>query len=155
MVIEIKYTVNVVHLDHPETITLPQSMGKLSFMKLVPGAKKVGDCCPRSRPWVSLRRCPGALGLLLGSARVQTALQPYLNLTNNPCKENDQNQLSNLLKVCTASGSMGESRFELRSDSRVHPGGGHGNPLQCSCLENPMDRGAWWATVHRVPQSWP
>ena len=30
------------------------------------------------------------------------------------------------------------------------PGGGHGNPLQYSCLENPMDRGAWWATVHRV-----
>ena len=30
------------------------------------------------------------------------------------------------------------------------PGGGHGNPLQCSCLENPMDTGAWWATVHRV-----
>ena len=27
------------------------------------------------------------------------------------------------------------------------PGGGHGNPLQHSCLENPMDRGAWWATV--------
>ena len=30
------------------------------------------------------------------------------------------------------------------------PGGGHGNPLQCSCLQNPMDRGAWQATVHRV-----
>ena len=30
------------------------------------------------------------------------------------------------------------------------PGGGHGNPLQCSCLENPMERGAWWATVHGV-----
>ena len=28
------------------------------------------------------------------------------------------------------------------------PGEGHGNPLQYSCLENPMDRGAWWATVH-------
>ena len=28
------------------------------------------------------------------------------------------------------------------------PGGGHGNPLQYSCLENPMDRGAWWFTVH-------
>ena len=28
------------------------------------------------------------------------------------------------------------------------PGGGHGNPLQYSCLENPMDRGAWGATVH-------
>ena len=33
------------------------------------------------------------------------------------------------------------------------PGGGHGNPLQCSCLENPMDRGAWWAMVHRVAKS--
>ena len=31
--------------------------------------------------------------------------------------------------------------------SRRSPGGGHGNPLQYSCLENPMDRGAWWATV--------
>ena len=34
------------------------------------------------------------------------------------------------------------------------PGGGHGNPLQYSCLENPMDRGAWWATVHLVMKSW-
>ena len=33
------------------------------------------------------------------------------------------------------------------------PGGGHGNPLQYSCLENPMDRGAWWAMVHRVAQN--
>ena len=30
---------------------------------------------------------------------------------------------------------------------------GHGNPLQYSCMENPMDRGAWWATVHGVPKS--
>ena len=34
------------------------------------------------------------------------------------------------------------------------PGGGYGNPLQYSCLENPMDRGAWWATVHGVAKSW-
>ena len=33
-------------------------------------------------------------------------------------------------------------------------GGGHGNPFQYSCLENPMDRGAWWTTVHKVTQSW-
>ena len=33
------------------------------------------------------------------------------------------------------------------------PGEGHGNPLQCSCLQNPMDRGAWRATVHRVVES--
>ena len=32
-------------------------------------------------------------------------------------------------------------------------GEGNGNPLQCSCLENPIDRGAWWATVHGVAKS--
>ena len=34
------------------------------------------------------------------------------------------------------------------------PGGGHGHPLQYSCLENPTDRGAWQATVHGVLKSW-
>ena len=33
-------------------------------------------------------------------------------------------------------------------------GGGHVNPLQYSCLKNPIDRGAWWAAVHRVAKSW-
>ena len=33
------------------------------------------------------------------------------------------------------------------------PGGGPGNPLQYSCLENSMDRGAWWATVHGIAKS--
>ena len=37
--------------------------------------------------------------------------------------------------------------------SRKSPGGGHGDPLLYSCLENPMDRGAWRATVHRVAES--
>ena len=32
-------------------------------------------------------------------------------------------------------------------------GGENGNPLQCSCLENPMDRGAWWAIVHGIAES--
>ena len=41
---------------------------------------------------------------------------------------------------------------DLGSDpgSGRSPGGGHGNPLQYSCLENPMDRGAWRAAVHGV-----
>ena len=38
-------------------------------------------------------------------------------------------------------------------ESGRSPGGGRGNPLQCSCLENPMDRAAWWATVHGVAQN--
>ena len=35
-----------------------------------------------------------------------------------------------------------------------YPGEGNGTPLQYSCLGNPMDRGAWWATVHGVTNSW-
>ena len=34
------------------------------------------------------------------------------------------------------------------------PGDGHGKPLQYSYLENPMDREAWWTTVHRVAKNW-
>ena len=54
-----------------------------------------------------------------------------------------------------ASGKQPTYRAEVkvRSLSRDLPGGGNGNPLQYSCLENPLDRGAWQATVHRVAQS--
>ena len=37
--------------------------------------------------------------------------------------------------------------------SGISPGGGHGNPFQYSCLENPLDRGTWQATVHRVAKN--
>ena len=36
----------------------------------------------------------------------------------------------------------------------IHPGEGNGNPLQDSGLENPTDRGAWWATAHGVAKNW-
>ena len=45
-------------------------------------------------------------------------------------------------------GNMG-----LIPGSRRSPGGGHGNSLQYSCLENPMDRGARWATVHGAAET--
>ena len=51
-------------------------------------------------------------------------------------------------------------REELDMTERLHfhfslscVGEGNGNPLQCSCLENPRDRGAWWAAIYRVAQS--
>ena len=44
-------------------------------------------------------------------------------------------------------GDMGSMPGSGRS-----PGGGNGNPLQYSCLKNPMDRGAWWATFHGVSE---
>ena len=38
--------------------------------------------------------------------------------------------------------------------SLSHIGEGNGNPLQCSCLENPRERGAWWAAIYGIAQSW-
>ena len=43
--------------------------------------------------------------------------------------------------------------MDLSPGSGRSPGGGHGNPFQYSCLENPMDGGAWWVTVHEVAKS--
>ena len=50
--------------------------------------------------------------------------------------------------VCTYASIAGGMR--LMPGQEDPPGEGSGNPLQNSCLANPMDRGAWWATVHRV-----
>ena len=47
-------------------------------------------------------------------------------------------------------GSLGVGHDWATSLSLSRVGEGNGNPLQCSCLENPMDRGAWWPTVQRV-----
>ena len=60
---------------------------------------------------------------------------------------------------CTTDGDSQVAKWKrihllvLIPGSERFPGEGHGNPLQYSCLENPMDRGAWWAAVHRVSQS--
>ena len=50
--------------------------------------------------------------------------------------------------------SAGDARdVGLIPESGRSPEGGNGNPFQYSCLENPTDRGAWWATVHGVAKS--
>ena len=43
--------------------------------------------------------------------------------------------------------------LSLIPGSEISPGEGNCNPLQCSCLENSMDKGAWWGTVHGVAKS--
>ena len=72
--------------------------------------------------------------LLLGVS-VLEASQVALVVKNLPAKAGDMRDVS------------------LIPGSGRSPGGGHGNPLQYSCLENPMDRGVWKAIVHRVPKS--
>ena len=60
-----------------------------------------------------------------------------------------------VLVVKNLSANAGDKR-DVGSISELErtPRGGYGNPLQYSCLENPMDRGTWEATVHRVTKSW-
>ena len=70
--------------------------------------------------------------------------------------------LSSSFRDATAAGlprwhSVKESTCQRRRRKRHGsgrcPGGGNGYPLQYSCLENPMDRGVWWATVHGITKS--
>jgi len=61
-----------------------------------------------------------------------------------------------ILEGCSPWGSWGSDTTEQLHFhfSLSCIGEGNGNPLQCSCLENPRDGGAWWAAVYRVTQSW-
>ena len=76
-------------------------------------------------------------------------------------KESDTTEQLNWTELNWGSASGKEPTCQCRRRKRCgfvpgsgrSPGGGHGNPLQYSCLENPMDRGAWQATVHGVTKS--
>ena len=50
-------------------------------------------------------------------------------------------------------GSWNIKKLLLIKENQMSSGEGNGSPLQYSCLENPMDRGAWWVTVHGVAES--
>ena len=59
------------------------------------------------------------------------------------------------LMVKNLPANAGDARYAgLVPGSRRSLGGGNGNPLQYSCLENPIDKGVWQATVHGVVKSW-
>ena len=58
-----------------------------------------------------------------------------------------------VLVVKNPPANAGDSRLGFNPESGRSPGEGHGNPFQYSCLGNPMDRRAWWATVHEVAKS--
>ena len=95
----------------------------------------------------------------------QGSSKPNLSYSNLPsiqlsvdsdCKESTCNA-GDLSSIPELGRSPGEGN--LRDEGSIpgpgrSPRGGHSNPLQYFCLENPMDRGVWWATVHRVTKSW-
>ena len=67
---------------------------------------------------------------------------PFLRITKFPGGSDGKESACNV-------GNLG-----LIPESGRSPGEGNGNPIQYSCVENPTDRGAWWATVHGVKKSW-
>ena len=79
-----------------------------------------------------------------------------LNWTENLVKHNEEwgtSQVALVVKNLPASAGNAGDRGLIPGSGRS-PGVGNGNRLQYSCLENSMDRGAWWATVHGAANSW-
>ena len=91
--------------------------------------------------------------------KIQIRVDPC---SSNPCCSRVNCILVSLLSVSSLEDKLHEGKvflyFVLQHLKKSVPNRctreGTGNPLQHSCLENPIDRGAWWATVHGVPESW-
>ena len=99
---------------------------------------------------VRIQRSPS-----LGPGSIPSQEKPFFSLcllpTNNPSKTIPS---FGAYQVVPEGKNLPANAGDLRDASSIpglgrSPGEGHGHPLQYSCLENPMDRGAWWATVHR------
>ena len=106
------------------------------------------DCSPSvsSVHGISLARILVWVTISLSRGSSQPRIYVYLQLIHGlPC------WLSSKESACNAgdAGDAGSIPGSGRS-----PGGGHGNPLQYSCLKNPIDRRAWRATVHRASETW-
>ena len=80
------------------------------------------------------------------------ALQKFINLTKVLKRQQRYFPGGNSGKEPTCQSGDIRDAGSIPGSGRS-PGEGNGNPLQYSCLENPMDGGAWWATVHRVTKS--
>ena len=128
-------------LDHPvllppppseETRRWPHQSRHVSLLR-EGGTKDPGPCrcwnCPLG-PWQGHRPKPRHQMAGLGALQSWPGFPVALVVKNPPARAGDMRYLDPIP-------GWGRS-----------PGGGHGSPLQYSCLENPMDRGAWWATVH-------
>ena len=90
-------------------------------------------------------------GARLGAER-RTSVRPLPQNRSEVVDKDRASQVALVLKNLPA--NAGDTQdLGLILESGRSPGGGHGNPLQYSCLENPIDRGAWQAMVRRVTKS--
>ena len=113
-------------------------------------------CCTARRLWITILHCTWGKKKICGGARSH-----FKHSSHNSKRKKRGITVSSFFfwrgglpwwlsgkESACQPGDMGSIRGSGRP-----PGGGHGNPLQYSCLENPKDREAWWATVHRVAKS--
>ena len=109
-----------------------------------------GSSQPRDWIWVSCISCIGSWSFITSST-YETLIHKILNLLSTK-RGARASQMA--LVVKNMLGNAGDIRH---TDSIPglgrSPGGWPGNPLQDTCLENPVDGGAWWATVHRLAKS--
>ena len=89
-----------------------------------------------------------------GAAQSQIRLKQFSSSSSQySCLENSTD------RACLGYSPRGREESDTTEQLRFHfslscIGEGNGNPFQCSCLENPRDRGAWWAAIYGVAQSW-
>ena len=94
------------------------------------------------------------LSIILFQDYIMKGLQAFMKTTKNMFMSYDQPEASQL-----ALGKKPTCQYRKCKRHRCNPWGwrspgeGDGNPLKYSCLKNPVDRGAWWGTVHRVAKS--
>ena len=107
----------------------------------------------------------GPLGAELKMGAASGGVQPIFNCLSHSPLNPDSHKLP--LKSLTASNTLRFIMFQTQFEGKLfyklgliylllrsYPGEGNDNPLQYSCLENPTERGAWWAAVPRITKSW-
>ena len=144
----------------------PSSSVVCLLILVVPGYSAPGGFClgvhiTRRTPtnWRALRWVPCGMGTVVGTTSQRRSFEEG----GEPWRVSSDTHLkaalrSNLCLFHGGSEVKGSACYagDLRSIPGLgrFPGEGNGNRLQYSCLENPMDGGAWWATVYRVSKSW-
>ena len=83
--------------------------------------------------------------ITIHSANILVSMMSYPSIWASQVALTVKNPLANAGDISNTSSVSGSGKY---------PAGGHGNPLQYSCLQNSMDREAWWVTVHGVAKSW-
>ena len=109
------------------------------------------------REWVFVEKWLN-MEMLLFSCGVSNFLsysfnEPHYQLDEFRLADHQASQAALMAKNLLANAQDIRETVSIPGSGRS-PGGGHGNAFQCSCLENSMERGTWWSTVHRVAKSW-